>query len=228
MAHIVPALLVTSEHAFETQLRAVQHDCRLIQIDILDGTLFPNTSWWDPRAIGALSTDVEMELHLMVENPIPIVEAFKQSVPTLRRVIVSAEMHRPLGTVVGHIRDILGLPVGVAINPETPVHEIEDVLHQIEQLTIMSVHPGFQGQAFGDSEHVHDAAVIFEKIAQARNHQNSLAIEIDGGLTDDLIEPLMEAGVDRLCAGSLIFAAADPTVKLKELNRLVAQINTTG
>ncbi len=217
MIEIIPALLVESKDQFEKNLRAVEKDCRLVQVDVLDGSLFPNTTWYDPRAIGALQTNVEMEVHLMVENPIPIVEAFKQHVPTFVRAIVSAEMHRPLGAVVGHIKDILGIKVGVAINPETPLHEIEEVLHMIDQLTIMGVHPGSQGQTFGDDLHMGNPDAIFEKIAQARNHRKDLTIEIDGGVTDELVMPLIKVGVSKICVGSLIFRSDSPGDKLKEL-----------
>jgi ribulose-phosphate 3-epimerase len=209
MIKIIPALLVESEKEFEKKLRAVENDCELVQVDVLDGTLFSNTTWFDPVAIGAIKTKLEIEIHLMVENPIPIVEEFKKFVPTFKRAIVSAEMHRPLGAVVGHIKDILGLEVGVAINPETPLHEIEEVFHRIDQLTIMGVHPGFQGQTFQKE--------IFEKIEQAKSHRKDLIIEVDGGVTDELIKPLIKAGVECLCVGSLIFHSSDPSGKIKEL-----------
>ncbi len=158
----------------------------------------------------------------MVENPIPIIEAWQKHVRTLNLVIVSAEMHRPLVAVVEHIKEVMGLSVGVAINPETPLHEIESVLHEVDQLTIMSVHPGFQGQTFGDSDHVSDPQAIFDKIAAARNHRADLTIEIDGGVRDDLIGPLMKAGVDRIAVGSLIFQNEDPKTKLKLLNAITS------
>ena len=213
MSQIVPALLVKSEKEFETNLRVVENDCTLIQVDVLDGTLFPNTSWYDPRAIGTLKMTVQIEGHFMVENPIPIIETFQKHVPTFTCAIVSAEMHRPLGAIVGHIKDILGLKVGVAITPETPLHEIEEVIHLIDQLTIMSVHPGFQGQTFQSD--------IFEKITQARNHRPDLTIEVDGGVTDELVQPLLDAGVTNICVGSLIFRSPNPADKLKQLNTLL-------
>ena len=221
MKEIIPALLVESEKEFETKFRAIEKDCSLVQIDVLDGTLFPNTTWFDPVAIGAIKTSVEIEAHFMVENPIPIIEEFKRLVPTFTRAIVSAEIHRPLGAVVGHIHDILGLKVGVAINPETPLHEIEEVIHTIDQLTIMGVHPGSQGQTFGDSQNFSSPDAIFEKIEQARNHRKDLTIEIDGGVTEELIKPLIKAGVQRICIGSLIFRSENPSDKLKELNKFI-------
>ncbi|MCR4314474.1 MAG: hypothetical protein NUV84_04480 [Candidatus Uhrbacteria bacterium] len=224
MIQIVPAFLVESEKEFERNLRLVENDCRLIQIDVLDGSLFPNTCWFDAERIGNLKTHVEMELHLMVENPLPIIEAWKKHVPTLKRAIVHTEMHRPSGVVTGYIKDDLGLEVGIALNPESPLSEVEEVLHEVDQLTIMSVHPGFQGQTFGDPQHGGDIDSILEKIRAARAHRSDLVIEIDGGITQDLIEPLVHAGANRLCIGGAIFKTVDPTETLKAFNRLISQL----
>ena len=214
MTQIIPAFLVQSEKEFEQKLRLVENDCSLIQVDVLDGTLFPNISWFDPVAIGQFNTSVEMELHLMVENPIPIVEAWQKHVPTFTRAIVSAEIHRPDGTVVSYIKDVLGLQVGIAINPETPLKEIEDVIHIIDQLTIMGVHPGKMGQIF-------EGAYIFDKIKQAKHHRPDLKIEIDGGVNDTLIPKFVELGIDRIVCASLIFNNQNPTAKLQKLIKQV-------
>jgi len=214
MSQIVPAFLVESEQQFEKQLREIENDCSLIQIDVLDGTLFPHISWFDPVAIGALSTNVEMELHLMVENPIPIIEAFQKHVPNMKRAIVSAEMHRPIGAVTSHIKDILGLEVGVAVSPETPLKEIEEVLHSIDQLTVMGIHPGSMGQPF-------EGDIILDKIKQARHHRPDLKIELDGGVTEILIPTLINAGVDRIISGSGIFHSEHPNETLKHLQSIL-------
>lgn len=214
MTQIVPAFLVESEQQFEKQLRAIENDCSLIQIDILDGTLFPNISWFDPVAIGQLSTNIEMELHLMVENPIPIIEAFQKHVPNMKRAIVSAEMHRPIGAVTSYIKDILGLEVGVAVSPETPLKEIEEVLHSIDQLTVMGVHPGSMGQTF-------EGEIILDKIKQAKHHRPDLHIEVDGGVTEALIPTLMSAGADRIISGSGIFHSEHPSETLKHLQSIL-------
>jgi ribulose-phosphate 3-epimerase len=224
MAQIVPAFLVESKKEFEKNLRLVENDCNLIQVDILDGTLFPNTNWFDAERVGSLKTDVEMELHLMVENPIPIIEQWQTHVPTLKRAIVHAEIHRPLGAVIDHIQHNLKLEAGIAINPETPLSAIESVLHVINQLTIMSVHPGSQGQSFGDMNHTSGPEAIFEKIKQARRHQKNLSIEIDGGITKDLLKPLILAGVNLFGMGSFIFKSKNPTTTLRELNTYINQL----
>ncbi len=214
MPQIVPAFLVESEQQFEKQLRAIKHDCSLIQIDILDGTLFPHISWFDPVTIGQFTIPVEIELHLMVENPIPIIEAFQKHVPSLKRAIVSAEMHRPLGAVTSYIKDVLGLEVGVAINPETPLRQIEEVLHALDQLTVMGVTPGAMGQPFAGEQ-------ILEKIRQARHHRPNLVIEMDGGATEALIPDLLTAGVNRIVSGSVLFKSENPATSLQHLNQLL-------
>jgi ribulose-phosphate 3-epimerase len=196
----------------------------LIQVDVLDGSLFPNTCWFDAERIGNLKTNVEMELHLMVENPLPIIEAWKKFVPTFKRAIVHTEMHRPSGVVTGFIKDDLKLEVGIALNPESPLSEVEEVLHMVDQLTIMSVHPGYQGQTFGDPSHGGDVESILQKVRDARAHRHDLTIEVDGGITRELIEPLVRAGANRLCIGSAIFKTDDPTGTLKSLNELISRL----
>jgi len=213
MIEILPSLLVSSQQEFEQKLRLVEHDCDSVHVDILDGSMFGNTSWHDARAIAAMRTDVAYELHLMVENPLPIIEAWKEHVKNVRRVIVHAEISRPFGTVLEHVHDFLKLEGGVAINPETPLEDVENVLHHVDQLLVMGTHPGQSGHAF-------EGAYILDKVRAARNHRQDLAIELDGGVTFDLVAPLIEAGVTRICAASAIFSAPDPLAALKELQKI--------
>ena len=76
MIEIIPSLLVESRDEFERRLRLVEHDCEMVHVDILDGSLFGNTNWFDAKQVGALRTPVVFELHLMVENPLPIIAAW--------------------------------------------------------------------------------------------------------------------------------------------------------
>ncbi len=210
MTQIIPALLVESQEEFEQKLRLVEGKVKRIQVDVLDGSLFGHTSWHDAERAGAIKTDVEIELHLMVENPIPIVEQWQKHVPTFKRAIIHSEIHRPNGAVTGFIKDELGLEAGIAVNPQTPLKEIEDVIHSVDSVTIMGVHPGASGQSF-EGDH------ILDKIRQARHHRDDLEIEIDGGVTDELIQPLIDAGATQICTASLIFKSDDPSKKLTSI-----------
>lgn len=212
MTEIIPSILVDSHQEFERRLRLVEGGCETVHVDILDGSLFPAMSWADAKSIGAMRTKVKYEIHLMVENPLPIVTEWQRHVSGLIRAIVHAEMHRPVGAVIAHIRDLMKLEAGIAVNPETPLQSIHELLHIIDQLTVMGVHPGASGQEFLGEE-------ILETIREARSHRADLPIEIDGGAREDLFPSLKKAGVTRVCAASAIFGSKDPKAALAHLRQ---------
>lgn len=214
-SELIPALLVESEKEFEEKLRLVENDTDTVQVDILDGSLFDNTTWFDAENVGALRTRVNYELHLMVKNPLPIIRQWVKHVPNLTRAIFHAEMERPVGPVVQKIQDKHGLEAGVAVNPETPLSEIESVFHTIDTVLIMGVDPGFSGQEF-------QGKMIYEKIRRAHKHRPDLPIAVDGGVHEEVLEPLITAGASRLCSASMIFGADDPTAKLRELKEHIS------
>lgn len=210
MIEILPSLLVESAQEFERRLRLVEHDCDTVHVDVLDGSMFGATSWHDARAIAAMRTNVKYELHLMVENPLPIIEAWHEHVKNTRRAIVHAEISRPFGTVLQHVQDFLKLEGGVAVNPETPLKDIETVMHTISRLLVMGVRPGSSGQDF-------KGEAILDKVRAARNHRPDLAIEVDGGVSRALLPALAAAGATHACAASAIFSAVDPIAALRAL-----------
>lgn len=214
MIQIVPSLLIRSASEFEEKLRLVEPHVTHVHVDIMDGSLYPDTTWFDAVRVGALRTNVLYELHLMVENPLPIIEAWKQHVPTTARAIIHAEIKRPLGAVLTRIKQECHLETGVALAPETPLQEIEDVLHTIDQLTIMGVHPGKSGQEFLGEP-------ILEKIRQAKHHRDTLPIEIDGGVNLETLPLLVQAGCSRICTASLLFDNNHPKEQLQQLKNLI-------
>src|SRR3989338_4614622 len=120
MAAIIPSLLVESHAEFERRLRLVENDCTIVHVDVMDGTLVPNTSWFDALAVGEMRTKVAFELHLMVENPLPIIAAWKKYVAGLKRAIVHAEIHRPLGAALEQNRAVPTLQKAAPLSPRTP------------------------------------------------------------------------------------------------------------
>lgn len=216
MMELIPSLLVKDQKTFEERLHILEGRCKTVHVDILNGTLFPFTSWADAEAIGALKTTLLFEIHLMVENPLPIIAGWKQSVAGLRRAVFHAEIARPLGSIVSHIHEAHGIEAGVAINPETPIEEIHEVLHAIDQITVMGVHPGQSRQEFLGNP-------ILEKIAHVHRHKNDLLIEIDGGVTKKLFSTLADAGCSRFCVASAIF---DTENQIKTLECMKTGIST--
>ena len=212
---IIPSLLVESSAEFERRLRLVEEGCTTVHVDVMDGTLVPHTSWFDALAVGEMRTPVAFELHLMVENPLPIITAWKKHVMGIKRAIIHAEIHRPLGAVLEQIREVHKLETGVALNPETPLLAIEGVIHALDQLTLLGVHPGASDQAFlGES--------VLAKIRDAHEHRSDLVIEIDGGVTLENIQEIKKTGVSRFCAAHLLFAASDPAEALKRAQSFVS------
>jgi ribulose-phosphate 3-epimerase len=216
MIEIIPSILVTSREEFERRLRLVENGCTTVHVDILDGSLFPQRSWYDAAEVAGMATEVEYELHLMVNEPLPIVKAWADTVPNVRRAIVHAEMSEPLGETLKGIRG-RNLQAAVAINPETPLERVSVALRDASQLTVMGVHPGASGQAFLGDE-------ILEKIRTAAQFLPDLPIEIDGGVTAELLEPLARAGITRVCAASLLFSSTDPAQALRMLRERVSTL----
>jgi ribulose-phosphate 3-epimerase len=210
MSEIIPTILADSKQEFENKLRIAEKFASTVQIDILDGSLFPVTNWHDADEVGKMATSVAYELHLMVSNPLPIIAEWVAKVPNVKRAIFHAEIQRPLGRIIEEIHTTHLIEAGVAINPETPLEEIHDVLSILDVLLVMNVHPGKNG---GISE----GDYILDKIANAKNRAPGLTIEVDGGVTAKLIPNFMKVGVTRFALASALFKAPDPKEAWKNL-----------
>jgi ribulose-phosphate 3-epimerase len=138
----------------------------------------------------------------MMTNPGEYLKAFAEAGAN------SCSVHVEIGGTADLIRSMrdLGLHVGLAVNPETPISECEPWLDQLDLLLVMSVHPGFGGQHF--------MAEAVPKIARAaeiaRRDGLDLTIEVDGGIDADTVSVVAEAGADTFVAGSAIFGHPDP------------------
>jgi ribulose-phosphate 3-epimerase len=212
MREIIPTILVNSKKEFEERLRIEEQLASTVQIDILDGTLFPVTNWHDADAVAQIQTNVAFELHLMVNNPLPIIAEWVTKVPNVKRAIVHAEIERPIGKIIEEIHTIYLIEAGVAINPETPIEEIHSNLPDLDVLTIMGVRPGINGAPF-------EGAYILDKIREAKNRAPNLTIEVDGGISAELIPSLVQAGAERFALASAIFKASSPKEAWEELQK---------
>lgn len=209
MTELIPSILVNSQEEFERRLRLVDSHVKTVHVDVLDGTMFPQMSWFDARAVGAIETPIVYELHLMVENPLPIIKQWKEQVKNLQRAIIHVELDRPISTLIEDIKQWDKLETGLAINPETPIEEVKHHLAMLDSLLVMGVHPGKSGQSFlGES--------VLEKIRELHQRYPKLPIGCDGGITPALAPSLIEAGCSRLVVASSIWGAPDPLAAIKE------------
>lgn len=184
-------------------------------IDIMDGVFVPNISFGMPvlEAISKHATKT-IDVHLMIVDPDRYIKTFKQLGADILTVHYEActHLHRTLQAIKAE-----GMQAGVALNPHTPVHLLEDVIQDIDLVCLMSVNPGFGGQSFIENTYTKITqlkALITRKGAKTR-------IEIDGGVTDKNAKALADAGADVLVAGSFVFKSANPAQTIAELKKTV-------
>lgn len=183
----------------------------LVHVDVMDGHFVPNLSFGIP-VLQALSrrTRLPLDVHLMVSNPDRLLDDYLAA--GAARVAVHQEAAVHLDRLLAHIRR-KGAKAGVALNPATPVEVLVDALPSLDFVLLMSVNPGFAGQAF-----------LPRALDKARRLRELIAaggldveIEIDGGIDRDNIARVVAAGVDTCVVGSGIFAAPDPVARMSEL-----------
>jgi ribulose-phosphate 3-epimerase len=181
-----------------------QSEAEWFHLDVMDGRFVPNISFGIPviSAIRKATTKV-CDVHLMIEEPEKYAEAFKAAGADV--LTVHAEACKHLHRNLQQIKD-LGMKAGIALNPQTPISMIDEVLAGADLVCIMTVNPGFGGQKF-----IHSMLKKVESLKESiiKKGANTL-IEIDGGVTLDNAADLVRAGADVLVAGNTVFAANDP------------------
>lgn len=179
-------------------------ECAWMHLDIMDGVFVPNLSFGMPvvKSIAAVAKK-PLDAHLMMVNPDNYIARFAELGITYLTVHLEACTH--LNRTIAAIH-AAGMKAGVAINPHTNVCLLEDVLGDIDLALIMSVNPGFGGQKF-----IPRSVDKVRKLRQMIDASGSKClIEIDGGVGEDNVAMLSEAGVDAFVAGSSVFGSKDP------------------
>ncbi len=179
-----------------------------IHFDVMDGHFVPNISFGAPVLKCLDSRGVPVDVHLMIEAPWKFYGDFVKAGATT--LIIHSEVCDDLRARILEIRD-LGVLAGVCIKPATAVAEIADVLDLVDQVLVMTVEPGFGGQAF--------MADMVPKVAELRALGFNGHIGVDGGIGPETSGVCIEAGADVMAAGSSIFAAADWGEVVKKMRR---------
>ena len=204
---VVPAILTDDPGKLAVMARQTEGYAGYVQLDIMDGRFVPSHSITCQQA-AAVSFEIPWEVHLMVEKPEQQLECFKQA--GARKVIFHYEATDSAGEVISQARH-LGLGVGLAVNPETPVSAVLPLL-EVDSVLFLAVHPGFYGARF--------LPEVLGKIAELKSARPDMEIGIDGGVKENNIKLVAGSGVNDIYVGSAIFLDSQPADAFRRLQAL--------
>jgi ribulose-phosphate 3-epimerase len=209
---IAPSILSADFAALGRDIAAVERGgADLIHIDVMDGHFVPNITIGPPvvRAIKRIATR-PLDVHLMIEDPDRYIRDFADAGASMISVHVEVLPH--LHRTIAFIKS-LGVKAGAVINPSTSITTLEDVAKDLDFVLVMSVNPGFGGQAF--IPHSLEKVRRLKGLLAATG--SSAQIEIDGGVDPSTINDVVSAGATILVAGNAIFASGDAEAATRAL-----------
>ena len=200
---LAPSILSADFNRLGEQIQRVEKaECRCLHIDVMDGMFVPSISFGMPvvKSIRKESS-LYFDVHMMVKDPERYVEEFQSCGADM--ITVHAEACRDLAETVKKIHET-GADAGVAVNPDTPLSAVTDVMDQVEMILIMSVYPGFGGQKYipESTERIRTLRRMLDEKGLEHVH-----IQVDGGINRATIDEVLAAGANIIVAGSAVFGS---------------------
>lgn len=208
---IAPSILSADFMAMGDDIRLIEEaGAGFVHVDVMDGHFVPNLSMGVPLVKQlARATDLPLDVHLMVSNPLDQIPWFAQAGADSLTVHAEVLYGDDLVRAVGMIREA-GCKAAVSLKPKTPVETLRPVIADLDMVLIMSVEPGFSGQSYieGSEDRVAQVAAMARAVGVAP------LIQVDGGIGVATAPRVAAAGADVLVCGSAVFAAQDPAAAL--------------
>ncbi len=209
---IAPSILSADLGRLREQVEAaIRGGAEWVHVDVMDGHFVPGITFGAPiiTALRAI-TDVPLDVHLMVDRPERYIADYAAAGASVFTIHPEATIH--VQRQLAAIREA-GMRAGLALNPGTPLAFLEEVLDDVDLVLVMSVNPGYGGQAY--------LPASSSKIARVRELFSrrgcSAKLEVDGGITVDTIRPALAAGADTFVAGTSVFGTNDPEAAVQAL-----------
>lgn len=209
---IAPSILSANFNRLGEDIEMInQSEADYIHIDVMDGVFVPNISFGIPviQHVNKIATK-PLDVHLMIVEPDKLVESFIKSGASI--ITVHYEACKHLHRTVQLIKSF-GAKASVCLNPHTPVAVLEDIISDLDMVLLMSVNPGFGGQAFITNTYkkVKQLKVLIEQ------KKPDCLIEVDGGINYETGRQLFDAGANVLVVGSFVFNSENPSKTIGEL-----------
>ena len=206
-----PSILTADFARLGDEIRTVTPYVDWFHLDVMDGHYVPNITF-GPSTVEAVKRSCELPLHvhLMIEDPLSYARVFAEA--GADRISFHPEVVQDVGEVISHIREV-GAGPGMAVHPDVPTEVIREHVGDLDVVLMMTVRPGFGGQAF-----MHD---VVPKISAARDILTRASaradIEVDGGVKLSTVDDAVDAGADIVVAGSAVFDGADAAAAAKRM-----------